>query len=288
MNDQRIAILTDTGTDVPAEFVAAHDVRQVPLIVTYSDGTSYRSCVDITVDEVIERFEQEIPKTSLPSPDDIKGALEAAKADGYTSAVFVTISSGLSSTNQTVHLVASQMEDFPVIVIDTKSIGAAAGLVVIAAARMVEAGVPFSELEAKLCDLSENTRVYFTVRELSYLRHGGRINEATYRLGSVLNLKPVFFCDEEGKYATVKKCRGWEKALDAELALAQERAKLYERVTCAVCCTKAENRMEELVRRMREAIPNCDEIVQSSLPPDLIVHAGASLIGMAVQPTPSY
>lgn len=284
MNDQHIAILTDTGTNVPADFAATHDVRNVSLVVNYSDG-SFRSGVDITTDEVIDRFETEIPTTSLPSPSDIQAALEAARADGYERAVFVTISSGLSATNQTVELVASQMEGFPVTVVDTKSIGVAAGLVVMAATEMVEAGVPFDELGPRLADLSEHTRVYFTVRELKYLRHGGRINEATYRLGSALNIKPVFFCDEQGKYATVKKARGWEKALSAELSFVQEQAKRYEKVICAVCCTKAEDRLEELSERIRETIPNVADIVTSGISPDLIVHTGASLVGMAVQPT---
>lgn len=284
MNDQRIAILTDTGTNVPADFAATHDVRNVSLVVNYSDG-SFRSGVDITTDEVINRFETEIPTTSLPSPSDIQAALEAARADGYERAVFVTISSGLSATNQTVELVASQMEGFPVTVVDTKSIGVAAGLVVMAATEMVEAGVPFDELGPRLADLSEHTRVYFTVRELKYLRHGGRINEATYRLGSALNIKPVFFCDEQGKYATVKKARGWEKALSAELSFVQEQAKRYEKVICAVCCTKAEDRLEELSERIRETIPNVAGVVTSGISPDLIVHTGASLVGMAVQPT---
>ena len=284
MNDQRIAILTDTGTNVPADFAAAHDVRNVSLVVNYSDG-SFRSGVDITTDEVIDRFETEIPTTSLPSPSDIQAALEAARTDGYERAVFVTISSGLSATNQTVELVASQMEGFPVTVVDTKSIGVAAGLVVMAATEMVEAGVPFDELGPRLADLSEHTRVYFAVRELKYLRHGGRINEATYRLGSALNIKPVFFCDEQGKYATVKKARGWEKALSAELSFVQEQAKRYEKVICAVCCTKAEDRLEELSERIRETIPNVADIVTSGISPDLIVHTGASLVGMAVQPT---
>lgn len=92
MNEQRIAILTDTGTNVPADFAAAHDVRNVSLLVNYSDGT-FRSGIDITTDEVIDRFATEIPTTSLPSPKDIQDALEAARADGYERAVFVTISS---------------------------------------------------------------------------------------------------------------------------------------------------------------------------------------------------
>lgn len=283
MNDQRIAILTDTGTNVPAEFAAAHDVRTVALTVNYADGT-YRSGVDITTDEVIDRFATEIPTTSLPSPSDIQAALDQARSDGYERAVFVTISSGLSATYATGAMVSEQMEGFPVEMVDTKSIGVAAGMVVMAAVRMVEGGVPFEQLQDKLEELSADTRVYFTVRDLYYLRNGGRINEATYRLGSVLNLKPVFFCDAEGKYATVKKCRGWDKALAAELSLVQTQAAKYEKVVCAVCCTKAENRLDELAAKMRETIPNVVDVIKSGISPDLIVHTGPSLVGMAVQP----
>ena len=284
MNEQKIAVITDTGTDTPADFAEAHDVRTVALAINYSNGDSFRSGSEITSSEVVDRFAEEIPTTSLPSPSDIRSSLEAVRADGYEAAVFVTISSGLSATNHTAHLVASQMPDFPVKIIDTKSVGIAAGLVVMGAVRMVEEGVPYEELGDRLEALAKETYGYFTVRELSYLHHGGRINEATYRLGSILNLKPVFTCDDEGKYVTVKKCRGWEKALASELSLIRGHAERFGRVICAVCCTKAEPRFEELMQKIRELIPNCIEIVKTELTPDLVVHAGPSLVGMVVQP----
>lgn len=205
MNEQKIAVITDTGTDTPADFAAAHDVRTVALVINYSNGDSFRSGFEINSSEVIDRFAKEIPTTSLPSPSDIRSTLESVRSDGYESAVFVTISSGLSAIKHTAHLVASQMPDFPVTIVDTKSVGIAAGLVVMGAVRMVEEGVPYEELGDRLEALAKESYGYFTVRELSYLHHGGRINEATYRLGSVLNLKPVFTCDDEGKYLTVKK-----------------------------------------------------------------------------------
>lgn len=161
----------------------------------------------------------------------------------------MTISSGLSATNLTAHLVASQMPDFPVTIVDTKSVGIAAGLVVMGVVRMVEEGVPYEELGDRHEALADETLGYFTVRELSYLHHGGRIIEATYRLGSILNLKPVFTCNDEGKYLTVKKCRGWEKAPTSELSLIRGHAECFGRVICAVCCTKAEPHMEELIQK---------------------------------------
>lgn len=285
MNDQRIAVLCDSGTDTPEAFVHAHDVRVVPLRINYSDGTSYQSGVDITADEVIERFKDEIPTTSLPTPEAIRQALEQAKADGYEKAVIVTISSGLSATFQTTELVAHMMDDFPIVCIDTKNIGLAAGMVVQRAVELIESGVPFEELEARLTKAAENTRVFFSCKTLEYLRKGGRINEATYRLGSMLNIKPVISCDKQGYYFAVKKARGWEKALAAEVKLAREWSVFFDKVRLGICCTNALDVFDEMEEKLRAAVPNAlPDIQRTLISPDLLIHTGPELVGIAVIP----
>lgn len=285
MNEQRIAVVTDSGTDTPAAFVRAHDVRVVPLRVNYSDGSTYESGVDITAEEVVRRFGEEVPTTSLPSPLRVREVLERARADGYEGAVFVAISSGLSATYETVSMVARQMEGFPVVVVDTRSIGAAAGLVVMEAARQVEAGMPLDALGEVLRAVSERTRVFFSVQKLDFLRRGGRISEAVYRVGSVLNIKPVLTCDEDGRYVIARKARGWRKALEAQLALLEEQARAWPRVRLAVCAFDEDVR-RELAARVRErvgAVSEVTEVVSSGVSADLLVHTGPTLVGMGVQ-----
>ena len=286
MNEQRIAVITDSGTDTPAEFVAAHDVRVVPLRINYSDGSSYENGVDITTEDVVSRFDEEIPTTSLPSPMKIRDTFERARRDGYVGAVVVTISSGLSATYETMCMVARQMDDFPVVVVDTKSIGVAAGLVVMEAVRQVEAGMPLDRIGSVLGALSERTRVYFSVQKLDFLHKGGRISEAVYRVGSVLNIKPVLMCDErEGKYVIAKKSRGWARALDTQIKLLEENAGRWGRVRLAVC-TYDPSLRDELVARVRErvgAVAEVVELVSCGISADLLVHTGPTLVGMAVQ-----
>ncbi|WP_455139706.1 DegV family protein [Thermophilibacter sp.] len=284
MNEQRIAVVTDSGTDTPAAFVRAHDVRVVPLRVNYSDGSTYESGVDITPEEVVRRFGEEVPTTSLPSPLRVRETLERARADGYEGAVFVAISSGLSATCETASMVARQMEGFPVVVVDTRSIGAAAGLVVMEAARQVEAGMPLDALGEVLRAASERTRVFFSVQRLDFLRRGGRISEAVYRVGSVLNIKPVLTCDASGRYVIARKARGWRKALEAQLALLEEQARNWPRVRLAVCAFDGDVR-RELAARVRErvgAVSEVTEVVSSGVSADLLVHTGPTLVGMAV------
>ena len=281
MNDQRIAVITDSGTDTPADFVAEHDVRVIPLRINYSDGSSYENGVDITTEDVVRRFDEEVPTTSLPSPMKIQQTFEQARRDGYAGAVVVTISSGLSATYETVSMVARQMEGFPVVTVDTKSIGVAAGMVVMEAVRQVEAGMPLERLGSVLAAVSERVRVYFSVQKLDFLRKGGRISEAVYRVGSVLNIKPVLTCSPEGKYVIEKKARGWQRALDTQVALVAEQAARWQQVRLAVCTYDPALR-EELVPRLRERIGNAVEILQTGLSADLLVHTGPTLVGMGV------
>ena len=282
MNDQRIAVITDSGTDTPAAFVAEHDVRVIPLRINYSDGSSYENGVDITTEDVVRRFDEEIPSTSLPSPMKIQQTFEQAKRDGYTGAVVVTISSGLSATYETMSMVARQMEDFPVVMVDTKSIGIAAGFVVMEAVRQVEAGTPLERLGSVLTAASERVRVFFSVQKLDFLRKGGRISEAVYRVGSVLNIKPVLTCDErEGKYVIEKKPRGWQKALNTQIELIAEQAARWNQVRVAVCTFDPSLR-EELAARVRERVTNTVEFITCGISADLLVHTGPTLVGMGV------
>ena len=61
MNEQRIAILTDSGTDVPEEFAHRHAIFTIPLAIQFSDGL-YLDGVTITPEEVYRRLPHEIPR----------------------------------------------------------------------------------------------------------------------------------------------------------------------------------------------------------------------------------
>ncbi len=284
MNEQRIAIITDSGTDTPVSVIETHDVRVIPLGINYSDGSHYRAGVDITEQEILDRFAEEIPTTSLPSPVEIRETFETAKRDGYEKAIYIGISSGLSATCNTVRMVASDMPDFPILIIDTKSIGVAAGLVVMSAAEMIEEGIAYEQLEERLGALSKNTKVFFCVRDLTWLHKGGRIDEFTYRVGSFLNVKPIIWCDEEGIYRTYKKARGWERALRQEINCIKSFSKAFSRVRLALACTPAANYFDELTQALQKDIHNAFDIVISGISAALVVHTGPELVGMAVQP----
>lgn len=284
MSTRKIAVITDTGTDTPAEFAREHDVRIVPLRINFSDGSSYESGVTITPAELVTRLEREIPTTSLPSPATIRREFERAQEDGYEGAIFVTISSGLSATWNTARLVADQLDDFPVAVADTKSIGIGAGMMVMEAVRELEAGLTLNNVASNIEVFTKRSAVFFSVKTLDFLRAGGRISEAVYRIGSMLNIKPVITCNSEGKYVVARKARGWDRSISAEVSLIEEQARKYDKVRIAICCTDSQKGLfDDIEERVKRQVDNAVEFIRSGVSADLLVHTGPDLVGIGIQ-----
>src|SRR5699024_10365120 len=190
MNKEKIAILTDSGSDVPQEIIDEYNIKVIPLKIIFTDG-EYIDKETITPDEVYVKMKNEIPKTSLPDGEVIKGMLDEIKDEGYEKVLAITISGGLSGTNNMVRVVADQYKDLDVFVIDTKNIGIGSGLNVIEAAKEISKGTEWSLLKEKLQAGIEKAKVFFHVPTLEYLQKGGRIGLVTSVVGSLMNLKPI-------------------------------------------------------------------------------------------------
>lgn len=78
---ERIAIMTDSTSDIPREILDEYDIKVVPLRIIYSDG-EYRDQVDITSEGVYRRLPEEVPSTSLPAPGDVLQLFEQIKRGG--------------------------------------------------------------------------------------------------------------------------------------------------------------------------------------------------------------
>ena len=107
MVNQKIAILTDSGSDVPYYLAKEMGIFVVPLQVNYKDK-SYRDGVDIDADTMYKRLKEEIPTTSLPLGEDVDAQLNAIYAQGYTHILAVVLSSGLSGTHNLLKLMSKE------------------------------------------------------------------------------------------------------------------------------------------------------------------------------------
>ena len=127
MNGQKICILVDSGCDVPQAVRQDYDMRVLPLKIRYPEG-EYDDQVNITAQQVYDRFPGEIPQTSLPDGGTIHDALDRARADGYEKALVICISSGLSGTYNMVRLVCQEYQGMETFVLDTRNISFGSGV----------------------------------------------------------------------------------------------------------------------------------------------------------------
>lgn len=282
MEREKIAILVDSCTDVPAEERARLGIYVAPMTIHYKEG-SYTDGVDITPGEVYDRFPAEIPSTSLPSSYAVLGVLRQIQQDGYEKVLLISISSGLSGTNNVFHLAVQNVPELECRIFDTRRIGIGAGLLVLAAARLIESGVPFEDLVPRLEQCRGRGQMYFCLSTLDYLRKGGRIGLVSGAMGSLLGVLPVISCNDEGVYYTVKKARGRKNCLKAAMDQLVKDAAQWPSYCLAVVHGGAAEEAAEVLAQLKARLPHVRHIYTGQISPALVVHTGPGLIGICAQ-----
>lgn len=280
---EKIAILVDSCTDVPLDIMKKYGVFCVPLSVIYSYG-QFLDGVDITAQEVYDSFEREIPKTSMPGVGDVQKVFAEIAEKGFKQVVAVTISSGLSGTNNVFRLAAREFPQLDCRIIDSKNIGIGAGLTAIRACEMAEEGLSLDEMEKRLNKTAEQTKIFFCVATLEYLKKGGRIGLVSATMGTLLGILPVISCNEDGVYYTVKKARGRKSAIDSAIEEVKRCIGDSRRYNLAVAHGGALQDAQMIEKRVKELFPHYNRIVTGQISPALVVHTGPGLVGIGVQP----
>lgn len=209
-------IVTDSGTDLwlPPDQAAELGVHTVPLVVTL-DGTSYREGLDIEPEAFYRLLAEtdSLPTTSQPSAGDFAEIYRRLAATD-PEILSIHISSGLSGTVNSALAAAEMVPEAKVTVVDTKTLSAGSGWQVEAAARAAKAGWSKERILALLERIGEATDSMYTLAELKYLIHGGRISHMKGLIASILNIKPMIGVEKVGgTYVQLGQVRTFQRAL---------------------------------------------------------------------------
>ncbi|MDV4150198.1 DegV family protein [Clostridium sp. AL.422] len=277
---QKIALIVDSACDLSLETIKEKNIYLLPLRISYSHG-EYRDKIEISADEIYSNLEKEIPKTSLPSTQDLEDMLISLENEGYTHVIAVTISSGLSGTFNSIRLA---LEDHPKLtshVFDTKILAMPEGIVAMEVADLINSGKSFEEIVDALPTIREKITGYYTVNTLEYLIKGGRIGKISGTIGDMLNLKPVVTVNEDGIYYTVCKARGRKQSIVKLTNILKE---ALNEGPCNVWVLHG-GVLDE-AKSILESMKNLDNILSidiSQISPALGVHGGPGLLGLAIQ-----
>lgn len=279
MEENKIAILTDSCSDVPRNLLERFNIYEMALTINYKDK-SYRDRIDITPEEVYENLQNEIPHTSLPTIGEMNEVIEKIIADGYNQIIIPVISSGLSGTCKAIEMVCENFKNIKTKVIDTKNIGLGSGFLSIYAAQLLEKNLNFEEIVKKVENKIESSNIYFSLQTLHYLVKGGRLGRVEGMIGSVLQVKPIISCDEDGIYYTVEKVRGRKQSINKLIEIVQDKIKDKKNYYLAICHGYAQEEANKIREIMQPYIDNATICMEGQISPALGVHTGPGLVGI--------
>ena len=277
----KIALVTDSTCDLPREMVKNFNIHVVPLRIHYSCG-EFRDGIDITSQQIMDHLEQEVPKTSMPSPEDITRTYHSLNEQGYTHCIVLTVSASLSGTHNTFRLCAQEISGMKIDVIDSKGVSWILGFLVLEAARLIQKKMDYEEIIKTIHDTKLKIKAYFILDTLKYVQKGGRIGKVAKSLGSMLNIKPIITFDSEGNLQTHSVARGKKQALKKLMAPIHQQLS-STRARIAVLHTWAEKEAEALLDQLKNA-ENVSDSYLGSIGPTLSVHAGPGLLGIVIHP----
>lgn len=277
---EKIAILADSGSDLHLEN------NNLPLYVLplriIIDGEEHIDKKDITLNEVLDKLDTHKITTSLPSGDDILNTLDQIKEDGYTHVICIPISKGLSGTMNVIGNFTQNYEGLTIEIIDTKNISMASGYSSIQALELIREGKSFNEIINKINEDLKLKKVFFTVDKLIYLKRGGRIGLVSATIADLLKIKPVITCNDDGVYYTVKKQRGYQKAVNQLIEFTAEFVGDNESYDITLMNSNSKLDLDLFTKQIKEKLPKINNFNIAQITPALAIHTGSEALGIAV------
>jgi DegV family protein with EDD domain len=273
----KIAVLTDSGSNLSAEFIKKQDnLFVVPLMIVI-DGKEFRDQVEISASEVYDKLDTNKVSTSLPSPQDLKDTLEEIKKKAFTHLLVINISSGLSGTFNSFRLALDEEKDLEVIQYDTLTLGGGEGFIVQYALELAKAKKPFNEIVPLLDELRfKDSLAFYTINTLKYLKAGGRIGKVEGTIGDLLHIKPVITVNDEGVYVTLSKAFGLKRSLLRMKSILMEKFG-NDLIDLIIHYGDNEDEAKELVDKLKNVL-KIRNLELQRLTPVLGVHTGPDII----------
>ena len=219
----KLAVITDSSAFLQAEALRKEDLFVLDIPVNI-DGQEYVEGVNLTAQEFYEKMASasELPKTSQPSIAKLDEILSSLKAKGYTHALGLFLSSGISGFYQNIQFMKDEYEGLTIAFPDTRITSAPLGYMVESVLKWAEQGDGFESILDKVTEQIENTSAFIMVEDLDHLVKGGRLSNGAAILGNLLSIKPILYFNDQGVIEVYEKVRTEKKATKRLVEIVKE------------------------------------------------------------------
>ena len=245
---KKIKLITDSTSDLPHYIIEKYNIEVLPLNINIGK-TSYTDGVDIDFKTLLKKINegQGFPSTSQVTPKRFIDCYNKYLSQGYK-IVSIHLSSRMSGTYHSACVSKDMVQSDDIVVIDSKTVTAGLGLLVIKAHNLIEEGKSIFEIEKEVINTIPKIQSILAFDTLEHLVKGGRLSKTSGFIGTVLGIKPILTV-KDGEIVVKEKIRGSKKALKYILEGLQD-INIDENVPLMLL--NAEN--EDMIESLREKL----------------------------------
>jgi DegV family protein with EDD domain len=274
----RVAIFTDSASDLDPLVAAEEGIGIIPLLVNFGKQT-FKAGVELSTADFWERMvapDAPFPTTAASSPGEFKEAYESAFASGADAIVSIHVAGTLSATIKSAQIARDMLPDREIHVVDSLGASMAEGILAQMAVELAAEGRSAAEIAEILEARAPDMVMYVALETLEYLRKGGRISGAQAAIGTLLSVKPIIVV-KHGVVETGDRVRTRSKARERLIQMVAERP--VERLAILhTVSPDVEAFRAELVARVPDA-PLAKDVQIALVGPSVGPHLGPGCVG---------
>lgn len=290
MSEKEIQIVSDGSCDLNEKEIIDNNVIVVPFSVSF-DGVNYKKeIIEVGVREFYQQMVDHpgvYPKTSLPSPEDYLKVFKRVAEEGkdiICICITTKFSGSYNSALTASSICKTKYPDTRITIIDATVNTCLQGLLVKETCRMYQNGLEYDAIVENIERIKQTGRIFFTVGNLDYLRHGGRIGKLLGLVGATLRIKPMIVL-KEGEIFSCGISLSRKKSMIRLIQLIKKHfAEINEKpedYRFVVGIGYDESEGEHLVKKIQEEYPTV-QIEISQIGATIGVHTGPYPIGIGL------
>lgn len=286
-------IISDGSCDLPPEMAKERGIHVVPFYVSFDDTHYYKENVEIHIRDFYQSMVERkgvYPKSSLPSIQDYCDVFERYARENLPMICICITEKFSGSFGAATNARELTLEKYPnarITVINSQINTVLQGIYVLEACRLRDQGFSYEECIERLLAIRSSGRIFFTVGDLEYLRHGGRIGKLAGLTGSLLGVKPLITL-KEGEIFPSGIARSRKRSMQKVIDLLQQylSERFPDTADCQLCIGYGYSReeAEEFRALTLEHLPNLTEqdLPLFQIGATIGVHTGPYPIGFGV------
>ena len=275
----KIAIITDSTSDIPEDMVKELDLKIIPLTVNFGEESFLDNGKDINKKDFYNkvRSSEKLPTTTQPTP---KNFIELYSDTLKTSdsIISIHISKKMSGTINSAEMARKELPGRDIEIIDSELVHMPLGFLAIKAAQLAQQGRSKEEILKEVYDLKPKITVLIVPSTLEYLKKGGRIGKAKGLIASLLEIKPILTI-HDGEISQFKTARRWNQAKIELIDSMKTMVNNHENLIVSVGHADAKDDAAEMYEKIKETF-NPKKIINVDIGIVVGTHLGPGGLGI--------